>query len=293
MPQSHGTRRRHAAPQQKRGGRRRARQGGGPPAAGSAAPAREAYDPYQDPYGLDRPDEPSLREELRSRPPRRKRPSGPGKARRMLTSNVTITAVAIGAVLAAVVMVDFDRLSGEQSRPSGAAVGNLTANDMLAMMSSSDIDAVSADVIAAAKKRAYEKHQAELKALREKAKRDAAARARLRAQQERERLAKSNPSAQQNKAYGKKMNELKGWGRCWSSLETLWDHESGWNERAENPSSGAYGIPQSLPGSKMASAGADWRTSSPTQIAWGLGYIKARYKNPCGAWAFWQSHHWY
>ncbi|MFD0855336.1 lytic transglycosylase domain-containing protein, partial [Actinomadura adrarensis] len=139
----------------------------------------------------------------------------------------------------------------------------------------------------------YEEHQAELKRLREKAKRDAAARAKLKAQQERERLARSNPSSKQNKAYGKKMNELKGWGECWPSLETLWDHESNWNERAENPSSGAYGIPQSLPGSKMASAGADWRTSSPTQIAWGLSYIKARYKDPCGAWAFWQRNNWY
>ncbi|MFC7729854.1 aggregation-promoting factor C-terminal-like domain-containing protein [Actinomadura keratinilytica] len=51
--------------------------------------------------------------------------------------------------------------------------------------------------------------------------------------------------------------------------------------------------PQALPASKLASAGADWRTSSPTQIAWGLGYIKARYKDPCRAWAFWQRNHWY
>jgi hypothetical protein len=257
-------------------------------------PPPEGYDPYQDPYGLDRPYDPSLREDAGSAPTRRKRPrgSGPGRVRRVLTSNVTITFVALAAILTAVVMVDFDRLAGQESRPTGS-VGGLTANDMLAMMSSSDIDAVSADAIAAAKKRAYEQHQRELKVLREKAKRDAAARAKLKAQQERERLAKSNPSSGQNKTYGKRMNELKGWGRCWSSLETLWEHESGWNERAENPSSGAFGIPQSLPGSKMSSAGSDWRTSSPTQIAWGLGYIKARYKNPCGAWSFWQSHNWY
>jgi uncharacterized protein YabE (DUF348 family) len=78
-------------------------------------------------------------------------------------------------------------------------------------------------------------------------------------------------------------------GRGWSSaqfscLVSLWNRESGWNATAENPSSGAYGIPQSLPGSKMASAGADWRTNAKTQITWGLDYIAGRYGTPCGAW---------
>jgi hypothetical protein len=73
----------------------------------------------------------------------------------------------------------------------------------------------------------------------------------------------------------------------------LWDHESGWNYRATNPSSGAYGIPQSLPASKMATAGADWRTNPATQIRWGLAYIHDRYGTPCGAWMFWQGHRWY
>ena len=65
-------------------------------------------------------------------------------------------------------------------------------------------------------------------------------------------------------------------------------------ERArEQPSSGAYGIPQALPGSKMSSAGPDWHNNAMTQISWGLGYVGARYGNPCKAWAFWQAHHWY
>jgi hypothetical protein len=68
-------------------------------------------------------------------------------------------------------------------------------------------------------------------------------------------------------------------------LNKLWNKESGWNHRAENRSSGAYGIPQSLPGSKMSSAGADWQNNPATQIKWGLGYIKGRYKTPCGAWS--------
>ncbi|WP_019629472.1 hypothetical protein [Actinomadura atramentaria] len=75
-------------------------------------------------------------------------------------------------------------------------------------------------------------------------------------------------------------------------LVNLWNRESGWRTTAANPS-GAYGIPQALPGSKMASAGSDWRTSARTQIKWGLGYIKGRYGTPCGAWSFFQSHNSY
>lgn len=78
-----------------------------------------------------------------------------------------------------------------------------------------------------------------------------------------------------------------------SCLDPLWDHESGWNELAQNPSSGAYGIPQALPGDKMASHGGDWQTNPATQIAWGLDYIEGRYGSPCGAWEFWQANNWY
>jgi hypothetical protein len=76
-------------------------------------------------------------------------------------------------------------------------------------------------------------------------------------------------------------------------LEKLWDKESHWNVSASNKSSGAYGIPQAVPGSKMASVGADWKTNPETQIRWGLNYIKGRYKNPCGAWSHSQSSGWY
>ncbi len=81
----------------------------------------------------------------------------------------------------------------------------------------------------------------------------------------------------------------------WRCLETLWTGESGWQHTATNSSSGAYGIPQALPGSKMASAGGDWRSNPETQIRWGLGYIKQSYGTPCGALGFWNSHnpHWY
>ncbi|MEI7778239.1 MAG: lytic transglycosylase domain-containing protein [Actinomycetes bacterium] len=76
-------------------------------------------------------------------------------------------------------------------------------------------------------------------------------------------------------------------------LAEVWQHESNWNQNAHNPSSGAHGIPQALPGSKMASAGANWRTDPRVQIRWGLGYIKTQYGTPCAAWAFWQNHSWY
>lgn len=78
-----------------------------------------------------------------------------------------------------------------------------------------------------------------------------------------------------------------------SCLSSLWMKESGWKSSALNASSGAYGIPQSLPGSKMASAGADWQTNPATQIKWGLGYIKGSYGSPCGAWAHSQATNWY
>jgi hypothetical protein len=77
---------------------------------------------------------------------------------------------------------------------------------------------------------------------------------------------------------------------CFSAIIT---RESGWQITERNPSSGAYGLPQALPGSKMASAGADWRTNPATQIRWAIGYMHSRYGSPCGAWAFWQTHRWY
>ncbi|WP_426321073.1 lytic transglycosylase domain-containing protein [Microbacterium sp. E-13] len=85
-----------------------------------------------------------------------------------------------------------------------------------------------------------------------------------------------------------------GWGDDqFGCLVSLWNKESGWNYQAYNRSSGAYGIPQALPGSKMGSAGADWQSNPATQIAWGLGYISGRYGSPCGAWGHSQSTGWY
>lgn len=88
-----------------------------------------------------------------------------------------------------------------------------------------------------------------------------------------------------SKAEAKRQLTAYGWGDDqFSCLVSLWEKESNWNHTAANPSSGAYGIPQSLPGNKMASAGADWQTNPATQIKWGLEYIQGRYQTPCGAW---------
>ncbi len=100
----------------------------------------------------------------------------------------------------------------------------------------------------------------------------------------------SSDSAQQIAAG---MVSARGWGSDqFSCLVSLWNKESGWRTTAANPS-GAYGIPQALPGSKMASAGADWRTNASTQISWGLGYIASVYGTPCSAWAHSQATNWY
>ena len=97
-----------------------------------------------------------------------------------------------------------------------------------------------------------------------------------------------------NKAIGCTMTLDAGWGLGeFSCLESLWERESGWNESAYNEGSGAYGIPQSLPGDKMASHGDDWETNPATQIAWGLDYIEGRYGSPCGAWNHSESNGWY
>jgi hypothetical protein len=86
----------------------------------------------------------------------------------------------------------------------------------------------------------------------------------------------------------------RGWDDAqFQCLNKLWTKESNWSYTARNRSSGAYGIPQSLPGSKMASAGSDWQTNPATQIAWGLGYISSIYGTPCNAWGHSVRVNWY
>jgi len=107
-------------------------------------------------------------------------------------------------------------------------------------------------------------------------------------------LGATTPDAAAAQAIAQQMLADQGMGDDqFQCLVSLWNHESHWNVLDENTHSGAYGIPQALPGSKMASAGADWQTNPATQITWGLGYIQKRYGDPCGAWSHFQSNGWY
>lgn len=95
-------------------------------------------------------------------------------------------------------------------------------------------------------------------------------------------------------AIAQEMVAARGWDNSqFQCLVNLWNRESGWRVNASNGSSGAYGIPQALPGSKMATVGADWQTNPATQITWGLNYISGRYGTPCGAWSSFQAQGWY
>ena len=98
-----------------------------------------------------------------------------------------------------------------------------------------------------------------------------------------------------NVATGQRLAADYGWatGAEWTCLDELWTRESGWQMVWNTEGSGAYGIPQALPASKMASAGADYMTDPATQIRWGLGYIRATYGTPCGAWAHEEADSWY
>jgi hypothetical protein len=104
----------------------------------------------------------------------------------------------------------------------------------------------------------------------------------------------SYPAAETAKAFALEQVVEYGWDFTqYSCLVKLWERESNWRWNALNKSSGAYGIPQSLPASKMASAGADWQTNPETQIRWGLRYIDGRYNSPCAALAHSDEHNWY
>jgi hypothetical protein len=103
----------------------------------------------------------------------------------------------------------------------------------------------------------------------------------------------ATPDPGSAQAIAQQLVAARGWGADqYNCLVSLWNKESGWRVNAYNPS-GAYGIPQALPGSKMATAGADWQTNPATQITWGLNYISGVYGTPCGAWGHSQSFNWY
>jgi hypothetical protein len=102
------------------------------------------------------------------------------------------------------------------------------------------------------------------------------------------------PDAGTAQAFAQTLTAQLGWGQDqYSCLVKLWDRESHWNALASNGSSGAYGIPQALPGSKMSSEGQDWATNPQTQIRWGVKYIAGRYHTPCTALVHSNNYGWY
>jgi hypothetical protein len=141
-----------------------------------------------------------------------------------------------------------------------------------------------AAALKAAKAKAAKAKAAAVKAAKARAAANAAVKA---------RKASVTPSGSPRQVAQRMLSQY-GWSSSqFSCLNPLWEHESGWSLTAQNPSSGAYGIPQALPGSQMATAGGDWQTNAATQIKWGLTYIQGRYGSPCGAWAHEQSAGWY
>ena len=224
---------------------------------------------------------------------------------------VTVTGTALGAAA----------WSGDAPAPTTAAMGHYDATPVVSAATTRELAAGIArdkaqqhDTVVAARKAAVDKARA-LAAAKAKVKRERAAalarqkavaakqaRERAEARERKVRAARERASRSTTRVVGsgsaqsiaRAMVAQRGWGAGqFSCLVTLWNHESGWRVTAENPSSGAYGIPQALPGSKMASAGSDWRTSAATQIRWGLTYISSRYGTPCSALGAWQAKGWY
>jgi hypothetical protein len=175
----------------------------------------------------------------------------------------------------------------------------LTSEDKTSHESEQIRYAAAAEARGAAEKARRAAEEAARKAAEEQARKDAEAKAA--AEVEADRAAAASRAARASdravadpRSVARGMLAERGWSEDqFSCLDSLWTRESNWNYRAENPSSGAYGIPQALPGDKMASAGADWRTNPATQIEWGLGYISDVYGTPCGAWEHSQSVGWY
>ncbi|MFJ8714611.1 transglycosylase SLT domain-containing protein [Streptomyces violaceus] len=179
--------------------------------------------------------------------------------------------------------------------PSGQQAQVQTAS----LTQQADVQAIAADVSAkkdaeeAARKAAAEtaiaKKEAAEKAAKEAKERAEAKKAASRSKDISDIPVASSYSIAQIQAMARQIVPS-GQFQCFSNIV---DHESDWNYKAVNPSSGAYGMFQALPGTKMSSAGADWRTNPATQIKWGLGYMNDRYGSPCEAWSFWQANNWY
>ncbi|WP_329122187.1 transglycosylase SLT domain-containing protein [Streptomyces sp. NBC_01465] len=177
--------------------------------------------------------------------------------------------------------------TGQQAQVQTASLSQQADVQAAQADASAKKDAEAAARIQAAKDAKSKKDAAEAKLKKEREAKEAASRSEARSKIS--YTQQSSYSVSQIKAMAQSMMASDQF-QCFSNIV---EHESGWNYRATNPSSGAYGLVQAYPGSKMASAGADWQTNPATQIKWGLNYMENRYGSPCGAWSYWQTHHSY
>jgi len=229
------------------------------------------------------------------KPGKHRKPSKHRKPPKRAFAVVGVTAVATVAVASGVATAAPDS-QASQAAPSRPVHSEERTGAVAPVNVSSQLAAVRARLATTDMHRRLVQERRRQAAARLAAKRRAAARraAELAAQQAAQRAAQASGSSASGSVTPSgspqqiAMAMLGSFG--WSSsqfgcLQSLWNRESGWNPSATNPSSGAYGIPQALPGDKMASAGADWQTNPATQIRWGLGYIKQVYGSPCAAWS--------
>jgi hypothetical protein len=211
---------------------------------------------------------------------------------------LTLTVLTVVTLLVAGVAMTTSALAG-----SGPAADVGETVESRTLVAGQPAVSVEQSLAAQAEMARTEAEEAAGKAAEEKARREAAAakEAAEAAAKEAERKAAAERTARaaeraavDPRSAAREMLGEYGWGEDqFGCLDSLWTRESNWDHRAENPSSGAFGIPQSLPGNKMASAGADWRTNPLTQIEWGLSYIRDVYGSPCSAWGHSQSTGWY
>lgn len=224
----------------------------------------------------------------------------PGKRKRLVS--LTVAGSLIGAIsVAAMTMPSTASAAAEVSASATPAFTHLTPVNPVKLQRSVQTDSfnetrLSNGIQQYAAKQAV--RQTEAKAATVKAVRDANARAaKVKAQKKARAEAKKRAASAESASPQQVARDLLGkfgWsGSQFSCLEPLWGRESSWSVSASNPSSGAYGIPQALPASRMSSVGSNWQTDAATQITWGLQYIQSTYGSPCGAWSHEQSSGWY
>ncbi|SCK30822.1 Transglycosylase SLT domain-containing protein [Streptomyces sp. WMMB 714] len=223
-------------------------------------------------------------------------PERHGRLSRLHKISAATGAAAVGVTAIAFSVVPGQKDSGNDtagSEPAAQAIALQTAADSPATQKAGiDAQTTAADgrARASAEKAARKKAEA-----RAKARQEAAEQAK-KAERERQRKQAASRSAERAASPSGSPKQIArqiiGSEKQFQCFSNIVERESGWDVHAQNPS-GAYGLVQALPGSKMASAGPDWRNSAATQIKWGLGYMKDRYGSPCGAWSFWQANNWY